>query len=64
MKWAKRIDQLCLEGGLLVRMLGISTCVLSPALIISEAEIDKLVGILKVAVMQVSDELAASSASK
>ena len=42
---------------LLVRMLGVGTMVLSPALVITESEIDKLVGILKTSLEHVAEQL-------
>ena len=55
---AKRLDALCQERGLLVRMLGVGTCVLSPSLVITEEEIDTLVSKLKGSVLLVAAEMA------
>ena len=54
---AKLLDETCLSRGLLVRMLGTGTMVLSPALVITKPEIDKLVGILKDSFEHITEQL-------
>lgn len=54
---AKLLDEICLSRGLLVRMLGVGTMVLSPALVIIEQEIDQLVSILKASFEHVTEQL-------
>ena len=56
---AQRLDELCQERGLLVRMLGTGTCVLSPSLVITEGQIDALVRKLAESVLRVAEEMAA-----
>ncbi len=57
---AKMLDKDCVSRGLLVRMLGGGTMVLSPALIITEPEIDTLVGILKTSFEHITEQLGLS----
>ena len=52
----KRIDAHCHELGLLVRPL-INMCVMSPPLIITEAQIDDMVGILREGISRTMDDL-------
>ena len=52
----KRIDQHCHELGLLVRPL-INMCVMSPPLIITEPQIDDMVGILREGISRTMDDL-------
>jgi adenosylmethionine-8-amino-7-oxononanoate aminotransferase len=54
---AKILDDDCLSRGLLVRMLGTGTMVLSPALVITESEIDTLVGVLKTSFEHITEQL-------
>ena len=54
---AKVLDEICLSRGLLVRMLGTGIMVLSPALVITKSEIDKLVGILKDSFEHITEQL-------
>ena len=61
---AKLLDEICLSRGLLVRMLGVGTMVLSPALVITESEIDKLVGILKASFKHVTEQLGLTGARR
>lgn len=53
----KRIDQHCYELGLIVRPIG-NMCVLSPPLVITRAEIDRLVSILRRSILMTQDEMA------
>ena len=57
----KRIDAHCHELGLLVRPL-INMCVMSPPLIISEEQIDDMVGILREGISRTMDDLQARRA--
>lgn len=54
-KLGARIDEVCHEMGLIVRPLG-NICVLSPALVITEAQIDDMCDILTAAIRQVATE--------
>ena len=55
---ALRIDRRCYENGLVVRPIG-SMCVLSPALIITRAQIDEMVSILRDSIERVQAEIRA-----
>ncbi|TMV79510.1 aminotransferase class III-fold pyridoxal phosphate-dependent enzyme, partial [Thioclava sp. BHET1] len=52
----KRVDRRCQELGLLVRPLG-NMCVMSPPLIITRTQIDRMVEILDQSIRQVTDDL-------
>lgn len=52
----ERIDRHCQELGLLVRPL-INMCVMSPPLVITRAQIDDLVGILREGISRTMDDL-------
>lgn len=55
-KLGGRIDTHCFELGLLVRPLG-NICVLSPPLIITKAEIDQMIGILRQGILKAAADL-------
>lgn len=55
-KLGKRIDEICFDLGLIVRPIG-HMCVLSPPLIITREEIDRMVEILRQGILQAADEL-------
>ncbi|PSJ54299.1 aminotransferase [Kumtagia ephedrae] len=52
-----RIDAICFDLGLIVRPIG-HMCVLSPPLIITRAQIDEMVAILRQGILRAADELA------
>ncbi len=53
---AKRVDRHCFELGLIVRPIG-NMCVMSPPLVITKAEIDKMVSILRQALDRTAEDL-------
>ncbi|MBT9387065.1 aminotransferase class III-fold pyridoxal phosphate-dependent enzyme, partial [Pseudooceanicola sp. CBS1P-1] len=53
----EKIDRYAFEKGLIVRPLG-NMCVLSPPLVITRAQIDEMVAILRAAILQAAEELA------
>ncbi|MDQ0390464.1 aminotransferase [Labrys monachus] len=55
---SRRIDHHCYELGLIVRPIG-NMCVLSPPLVITKAEIDSLIAILRRSIVLTQDELRA-----
>lgn len=56
-KLGARIDTHCFDLGLLVRPLG-NICVLSPPLVITKAEIDEMIGMLRAGILKAAAELA------
>ena len=56
-KIGARIDAICFDLGLIVRPIG-HMCVLSPPLIITREEIDRIIAILRQGILQAADELA------
>lgn len=56
-KIGARIDAICFELGLIVRPIG-HMCVLSPPLIATREDIDRIVDILRQGILQAADELA------
>ncbi|XXB05299.1 hypothetical protein NL151_31005 (plasmid) [Rhizobium binae] len=54
-KIGARIDEIAFELGLIIRPLG-NMCVLSPPLVITKAEIDNMVNILRAAILKTAAE--------
>ena len=57
--FGRRIDALCFELGLIVRPIG-ELCVVSPPLIITRAEIDRIVAILRESILRAAKEFGLS----
>ena len=62
-KIGARIDAICFDLGLIVRPIG-HMCVLSPPLIITREEIDRMISILRQGILQAADELARGDISQ